>query len=147
MPVKEETPERLVLGLTRPQYEEHMLGASLGRKVEKEEKRAARRAQEAERSRKEKEVVAKRLEEKAKLDANIAAMMARAAELALPPKPEPVEPEMPSGPLPDVDGCRLVDGIYEIIDDDDDDEPIASGSGNQPEEEKSEDAPEMNTDA
>ncbi|KAJ7348133.1 hypothetical protein DFH08DRAFT_808887 [Mycena albidolilacea] len=145
MPVKEETPERLVLGLTRPQYEEHMLGASLGRK---EEKRAARRAQEAERLRKEKEEVAKRLEEKAELDANIAAMMARAAELALPPKPEPVEPEMPSGPLPDVDGCRLVDGTYEIIDDDDDDdEPIASGSGNQPEEEKSEDAPEMNTDA
>jgi hypothetical protein len=44
-----------------------------------------------------------------------------------------------------VDGCRLVDGIYEIIDEDD--EPIASGSGNHPEEEKSEDAPRMNTDA
>jgi hypothetical protein len=71
-------------------------------------------------------------------------MMARAAELALPPKPEPEEPEMPSGPLPDVDGCCLVNGIYEIIDDDD--EPIASGSENHPEEEKSEDAPEMNTD-
>ncbi|KAJ7352564.1 hypothetical protein DFH08DRAFT_805778 [Mycena albidolilacea] len=141
MPIKEETPERLVLGLTRPQYEEHMLGASLGRK---EEKQAARRAQEAERLRKEKEEVAKRLEEKAELDANIAAMMARAAELALPPKPEPEESEMPSGPLPDVDGCRLVDGIYEIIDDDD--EPITSGSGKQPEEEKSEDAPQMNTD-
>jgi hypothetical protein len=97
--------------------------------------------------RKEKEEVAKRLAEKAELDTNIAAMMERSAELALPPKPEPEEPEIPSGPLPDVDGCRLVDGIYEIIDDDDDDEPIASGSGNQPEEEKSEDAPEMNTDA
>jgi hypothetical protein len=46
-----------------------------------------------------------------------------------------------------VDGCCLVDGIYEIIDNDDDDEPIASGSGNQPEEEEMEDVPEMNTDA
>jgi hypothetical protein len=142
MPVKEETPERVALGFTRPQYEDFQLALSLGGK---EEKWAMWRAQEAERVRKEKEEVAERLVEKAKLDASIAAMMARAAELALPPKPEPEEPEMPSGPLPDVDGCRLVDGIYEIIDDDN--EPIASGSGNHLEEEKSEDAPEMNTDA
>jgi hypothetical protein len=142
MPVKEETPERVALGFTRPQYEEHMLGTSLERK---EEKRAVQRAQEAERLRKEKEEVAKRLAEKAELDANIAAMMERSAELALPPKLEPEEPEILFGPLPDVDGCRLVDGIYEIIDDDD--EPIVSGSENHLEEEKSEDAPEMNTDA
>jgi hypothetical protein len=31
MPVKEETPERVELGLTRTQYEEHKLGVSLGR--------------------------------------------------------------------------------------------------------------------
>jgi hypothetical protein len=94
MPVKEETLERIALGFTRPQYEDFQLALSLGRK---EEKWAARRAQEAERVRKEKEEVAERLVEKAKLDASIAAMMVRAAELALPPKPEPEEPEMPSG--------------------------------------------------
>jgi hypothetical protein len=94
--------------------------------------------------RKEQEAEAQRKAEKDELSANITAMMARAAELELLPKPEPEEPELPSRLLPDVDGCRLIDGIYEIIDDD---EPMASGLGMQSEEEKTENAPEMNTDA
>jgi hypothetical protein len=94
MPVKEETPEHIVLGFTRPQYEEFQLTLLLGRK---EERRAAWRAQEAERVRMEKEADAKWKAEKEELSANIAAMMARAAELELLPKPEPEEPEIPSG--------------------------------------------------
>jgi hypothetical protein len=101
MPVKEETLECIVLGFTRPQYEEFQLTLSLGRE---EERRAMRRAQEAERMRKEKEADVKWKVEKDELSANIAAMMARAAELELPPKPGQEEPEIPSGPLPDVDG-------------------------------------------
>jgi hypothetical protein len=45
----------------------------------------------------EKEADAKWKAEKEELSANIAAMMARAAELELLPKPEPEEPEIPSG--------------------------------------------------
>jgi hypothetical protein len=140
LPVKEETPERVQMGLTRAQYESHKLGVSLGRK---EQKRAERRAAEAELVRKEEEAVARRKAEQAAIDANIAAMLARKAELDWPPKVKPEEPVLPSGPLPDVDGCCLVDGIYEIINDD---KSITSGSGTQPEEDKSESAPENITD-
>jgi hypothetical protein len=139
MPVKEETPEWIQLGLTRDQHEAHMIGESLGRK---EKKRAERRAVEAERVKKEEEAEAQRKAEKAMLDANIAAMMARAAKLELLLKPEPKEPEIPAGLLPDVDGFCIINGIYELVEDD---ELMDSSSGAQSEE-KTESAPEMNTD-